>query len=75
MRVLDTFVLPGRGLIVSTDKVANVTFVDRRIATITLPDGSKLEAEVLGSRLQHPDYLLAGIGKDDVPIGSIIEIG
>jgi hypothetical protein len=25
--------------------------------------------------LQHPDYLLAGIGKDDVPIGSIIEIG
>ena len=75
MRVLETFNLPGRGLIVSTDEVIEFPFGARRIANIRSPHGAKSQAEIRRSASHYPDYLLMNVGKDDVPVGSTIDLG
>lgn len=74
MRVLDTFNLPERGLIVSTDEVIEFPFGARRIATIRSPSGAQIQAEIRRSVSHDHDYLLMSVGKDDVPIGSTIDL-
>ena len=74
MRVLDTFDVPGRGLVVSTDEVIEFPSGSRRIATVSSPDGARIQVEIRPSVSHNPDYLLMNVGKQDVPIGSTIDV-
>lgn len=73
MRVLESFILPGRGLIVSTDEVIELPGT-HRVANVKSPDGTQFQAEIVRSNSHNPDYLLVGVGKDDVPVGSMIDV-
>lgn len=75
MRVLDTFLVPDRGLIVSTDEAIAISSSNRCFVTVRAPDGTNLSAEVVGAALGQQDYLLLGVGKDEVPVGSLIKVG
>ena len=73
MRVLESFILLGRGLIVSTDEVIELPGT-HRVANVKSPDGTHFQAEIIRSNSHNPDYLLVGVGKDDVPVGSMIDV-
>lgn len=81
-RVSDTFLVTGRGLVVAIDGKTDLPVARRLRATIELADGRTLSAEASKEWFlirqpvvrENEAFLLHGLNKDDVPIGSLIDL-
>jgi hypothetical protein len=80
MRVVDTYGIAERGLIVEVRETSTLPLGKSLTAEITLPDGTKRSTQALKERLLRRSpaivsgeaFLLVGLSKGDVPIGSEI---
>lgn len=78
MRIDDTFDIAGRGLVVAISDCTGLPSGRSLIATVTRPDGSQVTAEAFKESLlrktttppEGEAFLLKGLGKADIPIGS-----
>lgn len=82
MRVADTFQIAGRGLVVAVDEVTDLPVGKKLAATVVRPDGSTVDADAFKEwllrrtpePLESEAFLLPGLTKGDVPIGSELQI-
>ena len=82
MIVAETFEITGRGLAVAVDEVTDLPVGKKLAAVIHRPDGSTLRAEAFKEWLlrrtldpiENEAFLLLGLTKDDVPVGSDLEL-
>ncbi len=82
MKIVDTFEITGRGLAVATDEITSLPVTAELVAKITCPDGAILSAAAYKEWLlrrqpivqESEVFLLRGVSKPEVPIGSEIEI-
>lgn len=82
MRVIETFEITGRGVVVLADETTDHSAGARLVATVRRPDGSTVNAEAFKERLlryrpeaiENEAYLLRKLSKTDVPIGSEIYV-
>jgi hypothetical protein len=78
MFVAKTYEITGRGLAVAIDEVTDVPVRKKLAAYIVRPHGSTLKSEAFKERLvrhsldpiEGEAFLLLGLTKDDVPVGS-----
>jgi hypothetical protein len=82
MRVAEAFQITGRGLVVAVEEVTELPVGKKLSARITTPDGTSIDAEAFKEwllrrtpeLLEKEAYLLVGLVKDDVPVGSEIHL-
>jgi hypothetical protein len=82
MRVADTFVVTGRGLIVAVEETADLPVGKKLAATVIKRDGSAINADAFKERLlrysteplEGEAFLLIGLAKEDVPVGSELRL-
>ncbi len=82
MRVADTFQITGRGLVVAVEGTTELPVAKKLAAIVRRPDGTTIEAEAFKEWLlrrtpepiEREAFLLPGLCKDDIPIGSEIEL-
>ncbi|MGR4865272.1 hypothetical protein [Caulobacter sp. LARHSG274] len=82
MKIVDTFEIIGRGLVVATDEITSLPVATELLATITRPDGATFAAAAYKEWLfwrqpvarESEAFLLRGLSKPEVPIDSEIEI-
>jgi hypothetical protein len=80
-KVVETFEITDRGVVVVIDETVDLGVGKKLAATIRRPDGSTFEAVAMQEWLlrrrltpvEHLAFLLADIPKVDVPLGSTIE--
>lgn len=81
MRIVDTFQITGRGLVVAVESFSGLPVGKKLAATIIRPDGTSIFADAFKEWLLRREqkaeteaFLLMGLSKDDVPAGSEIEL-
>lgn len=82
MRVADTFLITGRGLVVAVDETTDWPVGKRLAATVIRADGTTVNADAfkewLSRRTPAPNekeaFLLMGLNKEDAPIGSELRL-
>ena len=78
MIIADTFHITGRGLVVATDQITSLPVGKKLLATVTRPNGSVLKADAYKEWVLHRNqepleseaFLLMGLSKIEIPIGS-----
>jgi hypothetical protein len=82
MEIEDTFDITGRGLAVAIGQTTNLPVGKKLSARVTRPDGSVVQADAYKEwflrrtpePLEREAFLLLGLSKADVPIGSSLQI-
>ena len=82
MQVADTFLITGRGLVVAVERATDLPTGKRLVATVIRPDGTAINADAFKEWLlrrspqpvEKESYLLMGLTKEDVPIGSDLRL-
>jgi hypothetical protein len=78
MRVIDTFEISGRGVVVVVDETTDLQVSKKLFASVMRPDGSAILAGAF-KEFRHlkpgekEAFLLMGLSKSDVPIGSYLQ--
>lgn len=78
MRIVDTFLITGRGLAVAIDQATELPVGRKLVATVLRPDGGIVSADAFKEwllrrnpeRVETEAFLLVGLSKSDAPIGS-----
>lgn len=81
--ITETFQITGRGLVIAIDDIIDLRSGKSIIVKITRPDNSVIEATAHQELMlrnkpavsEKTAFLLAGLEKSQVPIGSYIEVG
>ena len=82
MRVADTFLITGRGLVVAVDETTDMPIGKKLAATVIKTDGAAIEADAFKERflrystepIKGEAFLLMGLAKEDVPVGSELRL-
>src|SRR5690349_10019572 len=82
MKVVETFRISGRGLVVMIDTTTELPVGKKLSATITRPDGSTVLADAFKEWLRRSSqepidqeaFLLLGLSESDVPLGSDVRL-
>jgi len=82
MQIVEVFQVSGRGLVVAAEETTDLPVARSLSARIVRPDGTVVEAEAFKEWLlrrnpapiEKEAFLLRGLAKSDVPIGSDLHL-
>ncbi len=82
MKIIDTFQITGRGLVVAIDETTELPVGKKLLAVMSRTDGSSISVDAYkesflrknSQPIEGEAFLLMGLSKLDVPLGSELQL-